>query len=182
MPTFAEFSDPRLAALYDALNPFAADTRFYLRLAAELRAARVVDVGCGTGLLTCELAGRGRRMIGVDPSSAMLDVARHRAGSEGVRWMKGDARRLGEVVDEAGVDLALMTGHVAQEIREDEEWSATLTAIREAPAPGRSRGVREPQSPHPTLDRVEPTSIPPRGRKRGGRAGRDVDSGHRGRR
>ncbi len=136
MPTFDEFSDPRLVALYDTLNPFAADTEFYLRLAAELRAASIVDVGCGTGLLACELAERGHRVIGVDPSSAMLDVARHRPGSERVRWVEGDARRLGEVGDEAGADLAIMTGHVAQVIRDDEGWSATLAAIREALRPG----------------------------------------------
>lgn len=116
------------------MNPFAADTEFYLRLAAELRAASIVDVGCGTGLLACELAERGHRVIGVDPSSAMLDVAHHRPGSERVRWVEGDARRLGEVGDEA--DLAIMTGHVAQAIRDDEGWSVTLAAIREALRPG----------------------------------------------
>lgn len=134
MPTFDEFSDPRLVALYDTLNPFAADTEFYLRLAADLRAASIVDVGCGTGLLACELAERGHRVIGVDPSSAMLDIARHRPGSEKVRWVEGDARRLGEVGDEA--ELAIMTGHVAQEIWDDEEWSMTLATIGEALRPG----------------------------------------------
>lgn len=136
MPIFDEFSDPRLVELYDTLNPFAADTEFYLRLAVELQAASIVDVGCGTGLLACELAERGHRVIGVDPSSAMLDVARRRPGSERVRWVEGDARRLGEVGDEAGADLAIMTGHVAQVIRDDEGWSMTLAAIQEALRPG----------------------------------------------
>lgn len=110
------------------MNPFAADTEFYLRLAAGLSAATIVDVGCGTGLLACELAGRGHRVVGVDPSGAMLDFARHRPGGEKVRWMEGDARRLGEV----GAELAIMTGHVAQIIRDDEDWSATLAAIYKA--------------------------------------------------
>ena len=136
MPTSDEFSDPRLVALYDVLNPFAVDTEFYLRLAAELRASSIVDIGCGTGLLACELAGRGHQVIGVDPSSAMLDVARHRLGSERVRWVEGDARRLGEVWAEAEADLTIMTGHVAQEIRDDEEWFVTLAAIRELLRPG----------------------------------------------
>lgn len=132
MSTFSEFSDPRLVAIYDTVNSFAADTEFYLQLASELSAESIVDIGCGTGLLTRELARRGHRMIGVDPSSAMLDVARHRPGGERVRWIEGDARRLWEI----GADLAIMTGHVAQIIRDDEDWSATLAAIRKALRPG----------------------------------------------
>lgn len=130
--TFSEFSDPRLVAIYDTVNPFAADTEFYLRLTAELSAGPIVDIGCGTGLLTCELAKRGHRIIGVDPSSAMLAVARRRPGGERVRWIEGDTRRLWEI----GADLAIMTGHVAQIIRDDEDWSAILAAIRKALRPG----------------------------------------------
>ena len=114
------------------MNPFAADTEFYLRLAAGLSAATIVDVGCGTGLLACELAERGHRVVGVDPSGAMLDFARYRPGGEKVRWIEGDARRLGEV----GAELAIMTGHVAQVIRDDGDWSATLAAIHKALRPG----------------------------------------------
>lgn len=131
-PAVSAYSDPRLVAVYDTLNPFADDTGFYLRLAAELSAASIVDIGCGTGLLTCELARRGHQMIGVDPSGAMLDVARHRPGGEQVRWIVGDARRLGEIE----ADLAIMTGHVAQVFLDDEGWSATLLAIRKALRPG----------------------------------------------
>ena len=61
----------------------------------------------------------------------MLDAARYRCG-ERVEWIEGEALGLGEV----GADLAIMTGHVAQIIRDDEGWLATLTAIREALAPG----------------------------------------------
>ncbi|MFI6998180.1 methyltransferase domain-containing protein [Nocardia sp. NPDC050175] len=55
--------------------------------AAELRAhsydlldpaARVVDVGCGSGRAVAELAGRGAVPIGIDPSEQMIDVARTR--------------------------------------------------------------------------------------------------------
>lgn len=132
MITFQEFTDPRLVALYDTLNPFAADTAFYIELAAALSASSIIDIGCGTGLLTCELGRRGHRMTGVDPSSSMLDVARHRPDSEGVQWIEGDASRL----DEAQADLAIMTGHVAQVILDDESWHATLAAIHKALRPG----------------------------------------------
>ena len=130
--TFSEFYDPRLVAIYDTVNPIAGYEGFYLDLAAKLPASTIIDVGCGTGLLTCELAKRGHRLIGVEPSSAMLALARRRACGERVDWVEGDALGLGEV----GADLALMTGHVAQIIRDDEVWSATLAAIRKALRPG----------------------------------------------
>ena len=39
----------------------------------------ILDLGCGTGNMTLELAERGYDMIGVDYSVQMLDVARNRA-------------------------------------------------------------------------------------------------------
>jgi SAM-dependent methyltransferase len=35
----------------------------------------VVDVGCGTGHVTAELAHRGLEVVGIDPSEAMLGIA-----------------------------------------------------------------------------------------------------------
>jgi SAM-dependent methyltransferase len=131
-PKFGEFYDPRLVEIYDTVNPIGEYEKFYLDLAAKLSAATIVDIGCGTGLLTCELARRGHRLIGVEPSNAMLEVARRRACGDQVEWIEGDALGLREV----GADLAIMTGHVAQIIRDDEVWSATLAAIREALGPG----------------------------------------------
>jgi SAM-dependent methyltransferase len=127
-----EFYDPRLVAIYDTVNPIAEYRGFYLDLAAGLGASTIVDVGCGTGLLTCELAARGHRLIGVDPSGAMLDVARRRPCGGGVEWIEGDALGLGEI----GVDLAIMTGHVAQFFLDDRGWHAALVAIRKALRPG----------------------------------------------
>ncbi|MCG8417448.1 MAG: bifunctional 2-polyprenyl-6-hydroxyphenol methylase/3-demethylubiquinol 3-O-methyltransferase UbiG [Proteobacteria bacterium] len=45
--------------------------------------ATVLDVGCGGGLVTEEMARRGYRMIGIDVSEKSLDVARrHAAGKD----------------------------------------------------------------------------------------------------
>lgn len=41
--------------------------------------ARVLDVGCGFGRHTVELARRGFRVTGIDPSAAMIAAARERA-------------------------------------------------------------------------------------------------------
>jgi SAM-dependent methyltransferase len=131
-PKFGEFYDPRLVEIYDTVNPIGEYESFYLDLAAKLSAATIVDIGCGTGLLICDLAQRGHRLIGVEPSNAMLEVARRRPCGDQVQWIEGDALDL----DEVGADLAIMAGHVAQIIQDDEVWSATLAAIREALGPG----------------------------------------------
>lgn len=67
----AHYANPRLVDLYDIENPLGVDTDFYLGLAAELDALSIVDLGCGTGLLTRELAAPGREVFGVDPAGAV---------------------------------------------------------------------------------------------------------------
>jgi ubiquinone/menaquinone biosynthesis C-methylase UbiE len=46
----------------------------------DLLGRRVLDVGCGTGRVAVELAERGSRVWGVDPSAEMLAEAKARAG------------------------------------------------------------------------------------------------------
>ncbi len=132
LTTFQEFTDPRLVALYDALDPSRVDTAFYLGLAAELSASSVIDIGCGTGAITCELARQGYRMTGVDPSLPMLEIARHRPGGDLVEWIEGYASAL----DGPPADLAIMTAHVAQVISDEDVWRRTLAATHEALRPG----------------------------------------------
>jgi SAM-dependent methyltransferase len=121
------YTDPRLVALYDALNPAGPDTAFYLQLAQG--AARVADLGCGTGLLACALAQQGHRVTGIDPSPEMLRVARKRPHAEEVTWIEGDAKALAFT---GPMDLVLMTGHVAQIFLDDDALLETLRAARYA--------------------------------------------------
>jgi ubiquinone/menaquinone biosynthesis C-methylase UbiE len=124
---FTLYTDPRLVALYDTLNPFAADTDFYLALAEGMQ--RVIDLGCGTGLLACELASRGHRVIALDPAPEMLRVARLRPNGDRVQWIEGDARALALLPP---ADLLVMTGHVAQVFLDDTAFLNTLKAARYA--------------------------------------------------
>ncbi|MDN7176570.1 class I SAM-dependent methyltransferase [Caballeronia sp. SEWSISQ10-4 2] len=121
------YTDPRLVALYDTLNPIAADTAFYLTLAEGKN--HIIDLGCGTGLLACELAARGHRVVAIDPAPEMLHVARHRREGEHVQWIEGDARALAVLPP---ADLLLMTGHVAQVFLDDTTFLDTLKAARYA--------------------------------------------------
>ncbi|MFA7337050.1 MAG: class I SAM-dependent methyltransferase [Candidatus Obscuribacterales bacterium] len=145
---YSEFSDPCLVAIYDTVNPIAEYRAFYIELAAKLAGARqvssIVDIGCGSGQLTCELAKQGHHLIGVEPSSAMLNLARRRTATDlvaaeltaadigTVEWIHGGAQSLGAF----DADLAVMTGHVAQFFLEDEIWHGALASIYKALKPG----------------------------------------------
>ncbi|MBQ7339009.1 MAG: class I SAM-dependent methyltransferase [Clostridia bacterium] len=77
-----------IAGVYDRLNAeidYGAWADFVERCFARFLVARpemVLDLACGTGSMTLELARRGYDMIGVDGSVDMLTVARDRAGNE----------------------------------------------------------------------------------------------------
>ncbi|WP_030247236.1 class I SAM-dependent methyltransferase [Streptomyces sp. NRRL S-455] len=137
------FRHPRLAAVYDPLDPERVDLDPYLRMAQEFGASRVLDLGCGTGVFALLLAERGFDVVGVDPARASLDVARGKPGSERVRWIHGDATTLPPA---EGADLVTMTGNAAQEIVDPEEWRSTLRTVREALRPG-GRLVFETRNP-----------------------------------
>ena len=74
----------------------AIEQRLILELMGDLEEARVLDVGCGDGVLTCAAASRGAHVTGVDSDPAMLDAARSRAGRAGVKaeFLDGRIERL----------------------------------------------------------------------------------------
>jgi trans-aconitate methyltransferase len=57
---------------------------------------RILDVGCGDGTITAEIAGRVPRgsVLGVDPSHDMIGYASSHFGRPNLRFEVGDARRL----------------------------------------------------------------------------------------
>ncbi|MFI0237290.1 class I SAM-dependent methyltransferase [Streptomyces sp. NPDC016845] len=127
------FTDTRLAALYDALNPWGPGDDFYLDLMRGARA--VLDVGCGTGalLIRAREEGHAGRLCGLDPAAGMLSVARERADA-GVEWVRGT---LDSAVRPAGAfDLVLMNGHAFQVLVDDAEIRTFLAAVRGVLAPG----------------------------------------------
>lgn len=89
-----------LAAVYDRLNDevdYAAIADLYEKVFARYRVKPqlVLDLGCGTGSMTLELADRGYDMIGVDASAEMLTHAYERMwkrGGAGVLFLEQDMR------------------------------------------------------------------------------------------
>jgi SAM-dependent methyltransferase len=136
------FAEPRLAEVYDPLDPDRSDLDAYVAMVDEFGAHSVLDIGCGTGTLACLLAHRGLTVTAVDPAAASLAVARTKPGADRVRWVHGYATDLPPLQ----VDLATMTGNVAQVFLTDAAWAATLRAAYAALGPG-GRLVFETRDP-----------------------------------
>lgn len=126
------FEDPRLIAIYDALDPDRSDLDVYAAIAQGLGAGRVLDLGCGTGTFALLLADRGFEVTGVDPAAGSLDVAQAKPGSNRVQWIHGDATALPPM----RVDLVTMTANVAQAIVDPLGWEGTLHGVYDALRPG----------------------------------------------
>ena len=123
--------DPRIVALYDGENPDGPDHDYYRSLAVQPGVQRILDLGCGTGILTVTLAQEGREVVGMDPSPAMLGYARQRSGASEVLWVEGDSSAL----DHGLFELAVMTGNVVQHIP-DPQWERTLQDLRRSLSSG----------------------------------------------
>ena len=79
------YNDPDFVQFYDIENQDGrADFDYCVGLARD--GGSVLDLGCGTGQLAAEMA-QGRNVTGVDPASAMLDIARRRTGGDKVDWV-----------------------------------------------------------------------------------------------
>ncbi|HEY0866009.1 MAG TPA: methyltransferase domain-containing protein [Fimbriimonas sp.] len=70
-----------------------AEVDFLITLFALPRGASILDVGCGTGRHSVELARRGYSVTGLDLSEGMISVARAKAEAAGVaaEFVQGDA-------------------------------------------------------------------------------------------
>jgi len=98
---------------------------------------RVLDVGCGTGSLAIMMAKSGARVLGIDTSEPMLEVARERVAGEGLA-QQVELRRLSAMeidkLPRAAYDFVVST-LVLSELS-DEEARCVLADARERLAPG----------------------------------------------
>src|SRR5436309_9187448 len=92
------------APVYDAwATDMTEDVPFYVDLAREAQREPIVELAVGTGRVAIPIAREtGKRVLGIDSSPAMLDLARERSVGLPVELRLGDMREL--EVDEP-VDL-----------------------------------------------------------------------------
>jgi demethylmenaquinone methyltransferase/2-methoxy-6-polyprenyl-1,4-benzoquinol methylase len=91
---------------------------------------RVVDLAGGTGDVARLLLGRGREVVVCDPSLAMMQIGRARAGNEGVQWLAGEAENL--PLPDASVDLLT----VSFGLRNATQLATALTEVMRVLKPG----------------------------------------------
>ena len=126
-------------------DPYATDARFYDAIHGEQRddaglwlsyAGRtdrpVLEVGCGTGRIALELARAGHTVVGVDPSPAMLAVARQRAEDDALEVEFIEGRAIDLALEEGHYGLALLPADVFLYCADAEEQVATLGQLARA--------------------------------------------------
>lgn len=101
----------------------------------QTAAPRMLDLGCGPGLVSLELAARGIDVIAVDPSGEMLAAGRSAAAERGlyIDWRLGTGET---VCEQKGVDD--ITGAV---IADAFHWMERGTVLRQLDAVVTPRGL-----------------------------------------
>jgi SAM-dependent methyltransferase len=127
-----------IAPWYDALvragsGPHETAVACLLRLAGPLEGLDVLDIACGQGLATRALArGGARRVVGIDDSPAMLELARrHDEPGAPITYRADDARVLATCGDATFDVVTCQLG-----LMDIPDLDATLAAVRRALRPG----------------------------------------------
>ena len=84
----------KLAAQYDAMRPaYPKKVISIIYKASNLRRPIILDIGCGTGISTRQLAKNGASVIGCDPDSKMLKAA-SKHSMDNISYKRSKAEKL----------------------------------------------------------------------------------------
>lgn len=122
----SHYVNSKLAEIYDLDSGWSIDRDFYLSLAGTQR-QRILDLGCGTGLLCNAYAAKDHDVTGVDPSPAMLAIGRRKPHGSKIEWVQSLAQ---SYQSDKLFDLIIMTGHAFQVLLEDMDVLKTLSTMR----------------------------------------------------
>ncbi len=98
---------------------------------------RVLDVGCGSGLLARALLAEGYAVSGIDASPAMIELARAQAPAGDFHAIGLPTRRRpGEAAALPAADAIVSTGHVLNYLDSREDLALALAELAAALRPG----------------------------------------------
>jgi 2-polyprenyl-3-methyl-5-hydroxy-6-metoxy-1,4-benzoquinol methylase len=127
-----EFSDPSNYDIEEGERS-AARIAFYCELAQSV-GGPVLEIACGSGLVTIPLAAQGLEVTGVDLAHSMLEHGRKKAEKQklNVRWVEADARSF-----ELGTQFQfiLLTGNAFQAFLRRQDQEALLASVKRHLAP-----------------------------------------------
>src|SRR5262249_35849898 len=124
---------------YDQPDHVSVTEAFHERLKRSLShipsGSRILDLGCGTGLLSEMLAKDGFRVVGVDRSPRMLPIARKRCSRWGSRvsFVEGD---LAEPMPGRGFAMAVAAHDIVNHIPSIAILRVIFQQVRRALEPG----------------------------------------------
>ena len=177
---FDEKSARKVEAIY--LTPdVAAQREKVLELLASVSGERVLDIGCGPGLLACELGkrvGARGKVHAIDLSEPMLGLARTRcAGNDRIRIQRADAAALPFADGEADAavitqvyeylpDVALALKELARVLKPgaralimDTDWESAVWASTDDARMRKVIDTWNEHVPNPRLPRALPTLL-----------------------
>jgi ubiquinone/menaquinone biosynthesis C-methylase UbiE len=137
-----------MATVYAADNSTSPYNAFYERPATiailgKVDGLRILDVGCGAGLLTTWLVDQGAAVTAMDVSPAMLDLARRCVGGRAELVLADLAAPLPFETASFDIVVASLVLHYVR------DWEAALREIRRVLSPN---GVVVFSTHHPTMD------------------------------
>ena len=131
-----------IARAFDALFPPAEAARSFLGHPAAVEAGRsaspfAVDLGCATGAHVAMLAGLGWRVLGLDPSEAMIQAALARHGNiANAGFAIGGMLDVDRNAPDGGYGLVLCVGNTLPHLGGRGELGAFLGKTAAVAAPG----------------------------------------------
>ena len=121
-----EQADPEASFERFVMRPFLEES--LAEMPGPLDGLSALEIGCGSGPISCYLAGRGLAVRGIDVSPTALEMARQNAAERGlsVRFDAADICRMGE--ESQRYDL-IVDGHCLHYLILAEHRREALTAI-----------------------------------------------------
>lgn len=122
------------AYIYDELMddvPYDTYVELLESASGPLGSLRVLDIGCGTGLLSAMMAKKGAVVTGIDLSGEMLEVASKRAASLGldINFLEQPMQRL---ETDGYFDLAVISIDSLNYVTNEQEVSETFRRIHQS--------------------------------------------------
>ncbi|UCH36162.1 MAG: class I SAM-dependent methyltransferase [Armatimonadota bacterium] len=103
-----------------------------LELLGPVQGKRILDAGCGEGYLSRMLASAGARVVGVDYSGKMIEIARSRTpGDLAIEYVHGNCENL-EFIASGGFDI-VVSNMVLQDLA---DYRAAIAELHRVLAPG----------------------------------------------
>jgi SAM-dependent methyltransferase len=132
-PSWSDIAEWYDELLQSGSGPHETALRCLDGLIPELDGTDVIDVACGQGIASRHLASRGARVIGIDSSAAMVDLA-HRHGTPtgfDISYLVDDAQTLSRFEDSTFDGAVCQLG-----LMDIEDLDASLAAINRVLKPG----------------------------------------------